>query len=97
MVLVDMPGFDAPIENHNQAILNYLERGVFFVFLTSIEDGNITLSMKREIDNLQQIGKGFAFCISKPICAHLMMLKQYNKKLPSNWKTILTIRDKLPF
>ena len=64
LVLVDMPGFDAPIENHNQAILNYLERGVFFVFLTSIEDGNITLS-KREIDNLQQIGKGFAFCISK--------------------------------
>ena len=65
LVLVDMPGFNAPIENHNQAILNYLERGVFFVFLTSIEDGNITLSMKREIDNLQQIGKGFAFCISK--------------------------------
>lgn len=65
LVLVDMPGFDAPIENHNQAILNYLERGVFFVFLTSIEDGNITLSMKREIDNLQQIGKGFTFCISK--------------------------------
>lgn len=65
LVLVDMPGFDAPIENHNQAILDYLERGVFFVFLTSIEDGNITLSMKREIDNLQQIGKGFAFCISK--------------------------------
>ena len=65
LVLVDMPGFDAPIENHNQAILNYLERGVFFVFLTSIEDGNITLSMKHEIDNLQQIGKGFAFCISK--------------------------------
>ena len=65
LVLVDMPGFDAQIENHNQAILNYLERGVFFVFLTSIEDGNITLSMKREIDNLQQIGKGFAFCISK--------------------------------
>lgn len=30
LVLVDMPGFDAPIENHNQAILNYLERGVFF-------------------------------------------------------------------
>lgn len=65
LVLVDMPGFDAPIENHNQAILTYLERGVYFVFLTSVEDGNITLSMKREIENLQGIGKGFAFCISK--------------------------------
>ncbi|NOL51981.1 dynamin family protein [Pelistega suis] len=65
LVLVDMPGFDAPIENHNQAILNYLNRGVYFVFLTSVEDGNITLSMKREIENIQQFGKGFAFCISK--------------------------------
>lgn len=65
LVLVDMPGFDAPIENHNQAILNYLHRGVYFVFLTSVEDGNITLSMKREIENIQQFGKGFAFCISK--------------------------------
>lgn len=65
LVLVDMPGFDAPIENHNQAILNYLERGVFFIFLTSVEDGNITHSMKRQIENLQQFGKGFSFCISK--------------------------------
>ncbi|MDO4223051.1 MAG: dynamin family protein [Acinetobacter sp.] len=65
LVLVDMPGFDAPIESHNQAILNYLNRGVYFIFLTSIEDGNITLSMKREIENIQQFGKGFAFCISK--------------------------------
>lgn len=65
LVLVDMPGFEAPIENHNQAILHYLNRGVYFVFLTSVEDGNITLSMKREIENIQQFGKGFAFCISK--------------------------------
>lgn len=65
LVLVDMPGFDAPIENHNQAILNYLHHGVYFVFLTSVEDGNITLSMKREIQNIQQFGKGFSFCISK--------------------------------
>ncbi|UTO04976.1 dynamin family protein [Moraxella sp. FZLJ2107] len=65
LVLVDMPGFDAPIESHNQAILTYLSRGVYFVFLTSVEDGNITLSMKREIENIQQFGKGFSFCISK--------------------------------
>jgi hypothetical protein len=65
LVLVDMPGFDAPIENHNRAILTYLERGVFFVFLTSVDDGNITLSMRREIENLERFSKGFAFCISK--------------------------------
>lgn len=65
LVLVDMPGFDAPLENHNNAILSYLACGVYFIFLTSVEDGTITLSMKREIENLQHIGKGFAFCISK--------------------------------
>lgn len=65
LVLVDMPGFDAPIDAHNQAILNYLNIGVFFVFLSSIEDGNLTMSMKREIDNLQLVDKDFAFCISK--------------------------------
>ena len=65
LVLVDMPGFDAPIENHNRAILTYLDRGVFFVFLTSVDDGNITLSMRREIENLERFSKGFAFCISK--------------------------------
>lgn len=65
LVLVDMPGFDAPIENHNQAILSYLDRGVYFVFLTSVEDGNITVSMKREMENLYRFSKGFSFCISK--------------------------------
>lgn len=65
LILVDMPGFDSPIENHNKAIFSYLERGVHFVFLTSIEDGNISNSMKREIENIQRFGKGFSFCISK--------------------------------
>ncbi|WP_165725226.1 dynamin family protein [Pseudoalteromonas sp. SA25] len=65
LVLVDMPGFDSPIDMHNKAILNYLNRGVYFVFLTSVEEGNISRSMKREIDNLYNFGKGFSFCISK--------------------------------
>lgn len=65
LVLVDMPGFDAPLAHHNKAIANYLIRGVYFIFLTSVEDGTITLSMSREIQNLQNIGKGFSFCLSK--------------------------------
>lgn len=81
LVLVDMPGFDAPIENHNQAILNYLNLGVYFVFLTSVEDGNITLSMKREIDNIQQFSKGFAFCISKTNLRTLDDVNAVQKKI----------------
>lgn len=65
LILVDMPGFDAPIEHHNQAILNYLNKGIYFIILTSVEDGNITKSMTREISNIMEFGKGFSFCISK--------------------------------
>lgn len=65
LVLVDMPGFDAPIENHRQAILEYLNSGTYFIFLTSIEDGTITRTMHQEIKNLRLFGKGFAFCLSK--------------------------------
>ncbi len=65
LVLVDMPGFDAPIEHHNQAILSYLSKGIYFIILTSVEDGNITKSMDREISNIMEVGKDFSFCLSK--------------------------------
>lgn len=65
LILVDMPGFDAPIELHNQAILNYLNKGIYFIILTSIEDGNITKSIMREIDNILEFGKDYSFCLSK--------------------------------
>ncbi|OZN49280.1 dynamin family protein [Gallibacterium anatis] len=65
LVLVDMPGFDAPIKNHQEAILSYLNKGVYFIFLTSIEDGNITRTMQRELDNLITLKKKFSFGITK--------------------------------
>ena len=65
LILVDMPGFDAPIEHHNQAILNYLHKGIYFIILTSVEDGNITKSMTREISNIMEFDKDFSFCLSK--------------------------------
>lgn len=65
LVLVDMPGFNSPIENHNNAILNYLDKGVHFIFLTSVEDGSITHSMMRELDNLHILNKSFTFGITK--------------------------------
>lgn len=65
LVLVDMPGFDAPIEEHNHAIMQYLAKGCYFIFLTSIEDGTITRSMSREIKNISLFAKDFSFCLSK--------------------------------
>lgn len=65
LVLVDMPGFDSPLELHNAAIMNYLNKGIYFIVLTSIEDGNLTKSTLRELENMAEFGKDFSFCLSK--------------------------------
>ncbi len=65
LVFVDMPGFDSPISSHTHAILEYLERGVHFVILTSTEEGNLTKRMVRELKNLLEFDKGLSFILSK--------------------------------
>ncbi|GAA9616701.1 hypothetical protein HpVa114_13060 [Helicobacter pylori] len=65
LVFVDMPGFDSPISSHTHAILEYLERGVHFVILTSTEEGNLTKRMIRELKNLLEFDKGLSFILSK--------------------------------
>jgi uncharacterized protein YejL (UPF0352 family) len=65
LVLVDMPGFDSPLELHNSAIMNYLNRGIYFIVLTSIDDGILTKSTLRELENMAEFGKDFSFCLSK--------------------------------
>ncbi|GAA8620891.1 hypothetical protein HpBT320_12270 [Helicobacter pylori] len=65
LVFVDMPGFDSPISSHTHAILEYLERGVHFVILTSVEEGSLTRRMVRELKNLLEFKKGLSFILSK--------------------------------
>ncbi|GCF02993.1 dynamin family protein [Helicobacter pylori] len=65
LVFVDMPGFDSPISSHTHAILEYLERGVHFVILTSAEEGALTKRMVRELKNLLEFEKGLSFILSK--------------------------------
>ncbi|RVY50925.1 dynamin-like GTPase family protein [Helicobacter pylori] len=65
LVFVDMPGFDSPISSHTHAILEYLERGVHFVILTSVEEVSLTKHMVRELKNLLEFDKGLSFILSK--------------------------------
>lgn len=65
LVLVDMPGYGSSIENHNKAINFYLPRGVVFVVVTSVEDGNLTASMMRNLSEVQDYGGDFIFVLSK--------------------------------
>ncbi len=65
LVFVDMPGFDSPISSHTHAILEYLERGTHFVILASVEEGNLTKRVVRELKNLLEFDKGLSFILSK--------------------------------
>ena len=71
LVLVDMPGFESPLDLHNEAIFAYIEKGVSYVVLTSIEDGNISRSMVRQLldirsaDESGSFQRDFSFYLSK--------------------------------
>lgn len=65
VVLVDMPGFDSPRDDHNRAIMSYLDKGVHYIVLTSVESGTITSSMSRQLQDIQNMGRSFSFFVSK--------------------------------
>lgn len=65
LILVDMPGFESPLDLHNQAIIEYINRGVHYIVLTSVEDGTITRSMIRQLTDIQEYDREFSFFLSK--------------------------------
>ena len=65
IVLVDMPGFDSPLELHNQSILNYISKGSYYIILVNIEDGTLTRSMIIQIEGVKNSRKDFSFFLSK--------------------------------
>jgi len=65
LILVDMPGFESPLDLHNQAIMEYINKGVHYIVLTSVEDGTITRSMIRQLKDIQEYKRDFSFFLSK--------------------------------
>lgn len=65
LVFVDMLGFDSFILSYIYVILEYLERGVYFVIFISVEEGNFIKCMVRELKNFLEFDKGFSFILSK--------------------------------
>ena len=65
LVLVDMPGFESPLDIHNQAIMSYINRGVHYIVLISVESGNITRSMRNQLTDIREFQRDFSFFISK--------------------------------
>lgn len=69
-VLVDMPGFDSPLDQHNKAILRYLAKGAYYLFLSNTGDGQLNKQDLRRIEEVRQLGRGFkVFLTKKDLCA----------------------------
>jgi hypothetical protein len=65
LVLVDMPGFESPKDEHNEAITHYLGNGCHYVVLFSIHDGTITRSELEQLKLLKEFGCSFSFFLSR--------------------------------
>ena len=65
LVLVDMPGFDSPNEAHNKAILNYIDRGLYYIVLQSAKDGTIGPKILRKLVEIDSLNRKFSYFISR--------------------------------
>jgi hypothetical protein len=65
LVLVDMPGFDSPLDQHNKAINGYLGRGCHYIVLSSVEEGTVSKSIMRRLKFIDDFDRGFSFFLSK--------------------------------
>lgn len=65
IVLVDMPGINSGIEAHNNAILSYIQEGSYFILLSEIEQGTLSRSTLRFIDELKKYGLKCSIFLSK--------------------------------
>jgi len=65
LILVDMPGFDSPLDLHNQAILEFISKGVHYIVLNSCEAGNIPKSILKQLQFILDLDRDFSFFLSK--------------------------------
>ncbi|MBQ4406737.1 MAG: dynamin family protein [Bacteroidales bacterium] len=65
ITLVDMPGIDSGIEEHNQAIFHYISQGSAFVLLTDVEGGSLTTSNLNFLSEIRQYNLHAAVLVSK--------------------------------
>ena len=78
MTLVDMPGWESGIEQHSEAIDNYLERSSAYCIVVSVDEGGLKDSLKKIIEELA-ISK-------KPM---MLVLTKCDKKTPEDVASVL--------
>lgn len=91
LILVDMPGYDSPLDLHNQAIIRYLDKGVHYVVLINSEDGTMNDSVRRHLQDIEEFNGNFSFFLSKSDCkpqSDLMAIKEVVEEQISDYLDI---------
>lgn len=65
LILVDMPGFDSPLDAHNKAIMTYIHRASYYLVLASVQEGTVSKSLLRRIREINQLDRGMSFFLTK--------------------------------
>ena len=65
VVLVDMPGFESPLDVHNKAIINYIEKGIFYIVVVSVESGTLPRSLLNRLKGLLSLNRDFELILTK--------------------------------
>lgn len=63
--LVDMPGFNSGITDHNKAILQYSGKGNAYIFVIDSEEGTIKHNVSQFMNEIKQYDDNIAIVISK--------------------------------
>lgn len=83
IILVDMPGLDSVLENHNRAILNYVREGVSFIVCVDIQLG-LKESVLNFLSNLAIYKSDFSLLLTKlelKAPGELAVLRQQNQSI----------------
>lgn len=64
LILVDMPGFDAPLEHHNKAIAEYIDKGLYYIVLSKVSDGTISRTLLNRLREIHTGGRMFSLFLS---------------------------------
>ena len=65
LVLVDMPGFDSGLDQHNQAILRYITSGALYFYLVDCKAGTINRQDSRRIEEILDLGRSVKVFMTK--------------------------------
>lgn len=65
VIIVDMPGFDSNLEEHNKAINQYLDNGVAFIIVIDCEDGCIKSNIVTFLYELYSYNLSFGVIVNK--------------------------------